>query len=315
MIAEYKLILAPSALALLWVAEGLVPFYSQFRGGFRDRLRHDGRNLSFGLANAALGAVIFAGLFLMAERWAEARGLGLLRRLAWPSWAETLLALVLLDLWMYLWHRANHAVPLLWRFHRMHHSDAEMDATTGIRFHMGEVLLSALARLVLLPIIGMALWQVAAYEAFFAPIVLFHHANVGLPRWVDRGLMALVVTPAMHRVHHSRWRPETDSNYGSVLPWWDRMFRTFRPRDDARTIRLGLDEFDAPEWQGLRGMLETPLAAARRAGTGRNSALDTGTKERRARSPRSPLVDNRHDPTGPQGALGAGLFDQGPDGG
>jgi sterol desaturase/sphingolipid hydroxylase (fatty acid hydroxylase superfamily) len=269
---EYKSLIAPVALVVLWLAEGLVPFYAEFRGGIRERLRHDGRNLAFGLINAALGALLIAGLFALADAWGERHGFGLLRWLEWPTWTETVLAFVLLDFWMYLWHRANHAVPLLWRFHRMHHSDAEMDVTTGIRFHAGEVLLSAVARLGVLPLIGMSVWQVALYEAVFVPVVLFHHSNVRLSRWLDRGLMAFIVSPAMHRVHHSRRRVETDSNYGSVLPWWDRLLGTFRTRDDCRTIRLGLDEFDAPEWQGFWGMLTTPLAASRRAAKGRRPA-------------------------------------------
>jgi sterol desaturase/sphingolipid hydroxylase (fatty acid hydroxylase superfamily) len=276
---ESTSLIAPAVLVILWLAETLVPFYAEFPGGIRERLRHDARNLAFGLINAALGALLFAGLFLMAERWTDARGFGLLRWLPWPPWAETLLAFVLLDLWMYLWHRANHAMPFLWRFHRMHHSDAEMDATTGVRFHAGEVFLSVLARLVVLPLIGTTLWQVAIYEAVFVPVVLFHHSNVRLARWLDRGLTAVVVSPTMHRVHHSRWRIETDSNYGSVFPWWDRLLGTFRSRDDCHTIRLGLDEFESPEWQSLWGMLKTPLAATRRDSKGGNSSRGNQRRE------------------------------------
>jgi sterol desaturase/sphingolipid hydroxylase (fatty acid hydroxylase superfamily) len=100
-------------------------------------------------------------------------------------------------------------------------------------------------------------------------VVLFHHSNVRLPRRLDRGLIAMVVTPAMHRVHHSRWQPETDSNYGSVFPYWDLLFGSFRLRDDARTIQLGLDELDSREWQAFSGMLRTPFTRIpRREGTG-----------------------------------------------
>jgi sterol desaturase/sphingolipid hydroxylase (fatty acid hydroxylase superfamily) len=265
---EAKALIAPSVLVLLWLAETLAPFVPIARGGLRDRLRHDGKNLAFGLISAALGVFVAVGLFALVESWGDRHGIGLLRWLPWPSWAEALLAFLLLDFWMYLWHRANHAAPLLWRFHRMHHSDPEMDVSTGLRFHFGEVALSTLARLVVLPVLGLSLWQVALYEAVFAPVVLLHHSNLRLPRRLDRGLMLVVVSPAMHRVHHSRWRVETDSNYGSVFPWWDRLLGTFRDRDDCRSIRLGLDEFDAPEWQSLWGMLKTPLAPTRRAPAG-----------------------------------------------
>lgn len=255
-----KTVVAGLVLVALWTAESLVPFYEEFEGSVRERLRHDTRNLALGVLNALLLSVLFGGAFVALEGWTEASAVGLLRALAWPGWLETAAVVVLFDLWMYVWHRANHEIPLLWRFHRVHHSDPDMDATTGLRFHPGEQVLSASARIVVLPLLGMALWQLALYEALLLPVILFHHSNVELPRRLDYGLLGVVVTPAMHRVHHSRWQPETDSNYGSILPWWDRLFGSFRLRDDARTIPLGLDAFDDERWQDLRGMLKTPLA-------------------------------------------------------
>ena len=259
-----KTITAAAVLGLLWLAEGWVPFYAEFHGVFRDRLRHDAKNIALGLLNAALLAFFFASAFAFVELWSESRHLGLLRLLPWPTLAATAAAFVLIDFWMYVWHRANHAIPFLWRFHRMHHSDPEMDATTALRFHAGEVCMSAVARLLLVPLLGIALWQLALYELVFLPVVLLHHSNIKLPRWLDHGLLGLIVTPAMHRVHHSRFRPETDSNYGSVFPYWDLLLGSFRLRRDARSIRMGLDGFDHPKWQSLRGMLKTPLAANRR---------------------------------------------------
>lgn len=247
-----------SVLAALWLMETWLPFYAEFREGRSQRLRHAARNLTLGLANALLLALAFGALLGSAATLAEKNHFGLLHCVAWPSWAEMLLGFVLLDLWMYVWHLANHKIPFFWRFHRMHHSDPEMDVTTGVRFHTGEVVFSATARLAVLPLLGMSLGQVAIYEAVFLPVVLFQHSNVRLPRWLDYGLLALIVTPAMHRVHHSRWQPETDSNYGSVFPYWDLFFRSFRLRD-AGEIRLGLDGLDTPEWQTLFGMLRTPL--------------------------------------------------------
>jgi sterol desaturase/sphingolipid hydroxylase (fatty acid hydroxylase superfamily) len=247
-----------SVLAALWLLETWLPFYAEFREGRAPRLRHAARNLTMGLMNALLLALAFGALLAGAATLAERNQFGLLHQVAWPSWAEMLLGFVLFDLWMYVWHRANHRIPLLWRFHRMHHSDPEMDVTTGVRFHTGEVVLSAVARLAVLPLLGISIGQVAVYEAVFLPVVLFHHSNVRLPRWLDYGLLALIVTPAMHRVHHSRWQPETDSNYGSVFPYWDLLFRSFRLRN-AGEIRLGLDGLDTPEWQTLAGMMRTPL--------------------------------------------------------
>jgi sterol desaturase/sphingolipid hydroxylase (fatty acid hydroxylase superfamily) len=273
---EPKALAATLFLVILWTAEGLAPFYPGFDGETGKRVRHDLRNLALGVGNSLLLALLFGATFLALDAWAAGAGVGLARLLGWPGWVELVLVLVLFDLWMYAWHRANHRIPFLWRFHRMHHSDPAMDATTGLRFHPGEQLLSALARLAVLPLLGMALWQLAIYEALLLPVILFHHSNVRFPRWMDRGLLALVVTPAMHRVHHSRWQPETDSNYGSILPWWDRVFGSFRLREDERTIELGLEEFDGEEWQGLPGLLRTPLAphapGGRRGGNAPESA-------------------------------------------
>ena len=258
-----KTVLSVSTLAALWLLETWLPFYAQFRGDRPQRLRHDARNLTFGLANALLMALAFGALLAGAATLAERHHFGLLHYVDWPFRAETLLGFVVFDLWMYLWHRANHRVPLLWRFHRMHHSDPQMNVTTGVRFHTGEIVLSAVARLAILPLLGISLGQVAVYEAVFLPVVLVHHSNVRLPRWLDYGLLAMIVTPAMHRVHHSRWQPETDSNYGSVFPYWDLVFRSVRLRD-AADIRLGLDGLDTPEWQTVAGMLRTPLPSPAR---------------------------------------------------
>ncbi|MEX2528198.1 MAG: sterol desaturase family protein [Gemmatimonadota bacterium] len=258
---ETKTLTAAVFLVVLWTVEGLLPFYEEFDGRFRDRIRHDARNLLLGACNALLTALVFGGAFVMVERWGDAGNFGLFRVLEWPGWLELALVFLLFDFWMYLWHRVNHRIPFLWRFHRMHHSDPDMDVSTGVRFHPGELILSSLARLAIIPLLGMELWQLAIYEAVLLPVILFHHSNVRIPRWMDHGLLALVVTPAMHRVHHSRWQPETDSNYGSVFPWWDMALRTFRLREDAGTIQLGLEEFDEQEWQSLTGLLKTPLAA------------------------------------------------------
>ncbi len=255
-----KALLAAIFLVVLWTAEGLVPFFPEFPGRWRDRVRHDLRNLAFGGVNALLVAILFGGLLFLQDAWADGAGFGLLRRLSLSEPVTLVAAVVLFDLWMYLWHRANHRIPFLWRFHRMHHSDPALDVSTGVRFHPGELVLSSLARLLVLPLLGMSLWHLAVYEAILLPVILFHHSNVRFPRWVDHGLLALVVTPAMHRVHHSRWQPETDSNYGSIFPWWDRVFSSFRLREDAATIEIGLDEFPEGEWQSVRGMLRTPLA-------------------------------------------------------
>ena len=176
-----------------------------------------------------------------------------------------------MDGWTYGWHRLNHRVPFLWRFHRAHHSDAQMDVTTASRFHIGEILFSNCLRIPLILLLGIQLWELVLYETALLAVIQFHHANVGVPPRLDQLLRCFIVTPAMHKVHHSRWQPETDSNYSSLLSIWDRLFRSFRLRDDPRTIQFGLDEFARPENQTLAGILKTPLKAGRGAVPASNS--------------------------------------------
>jgi sterol desaturase/sphingolipid hydroxylase (fatty acid hydroxylase superfamily) len=247
-------------LLTLWLLEAWVPLFVERP----QRLRHAGRNLAVAGINMAIIGLGFAGATAGVAAWAEARGFGLLHRVSWPLWAELPLALLLFDLWMYLWHRANHAIPFLWRFHRMHHTDPEMDVTTALRFHCGEIALSSMLRLAVIPLLGLELWQVILYEIVLLPVIAFHHSNVALPEKWDRLLRAMIVSPNMHRVHHSDWQPETDSNFASVFSWWDRLWRTFRLRKDVRTLRYGLREFDGKEWQTISGLLRTPLANQRR---------------------------------------------------
>jgi sterol desaturase/sphingolipid hydroxylase (fatty acid hydroxylase superfamily) len=208
--------------------------------------------------------VAFAWIVAAVADWTAARHIGLLHLGGWPAAARWATALVLLDLWAYAWHRLNHQVPILWRFHRMHHSDTAMDVTTAVRFHVGEVLLSHGARLALVPLLGLEIGHLIAYDLALAASTQFHHANVSLGR-LDRPLRWVLVSPYMHKLHHSRIRAETDSNYAVVLSVWDRLAGTFRMRPDVERIRFGLDDFDDPSWQSLTGMLRTPLAPGERA--------------------------------------------------
>ncbi len=252
---QVKPALVAAALALLWTLETVAP---QFTGRQR-RLSHYGHNLALGLLNVAVVSVVFATALVAAAEWSAATGSGLLHRLQAPAWIEWPLAILLLDLWMYLWHRLNHRVPLLWRLHSVHHSDAEMDASSASRFHTGEIILSSLARLVVLPVLGVTPLQLLGYELLLQPVILFHHSNVRLPAKFDQALRTVIVTPWMHWVHHSRYQPETDSNFASVFSWWDRLFGSFRLRDDPNTISLGLDGYELQEWRNIDGMLQSPF--------------------------------------------------------
>lgn len=261
-----KPLTATVLLATLWVAESIAPMYMERK----HRVAHGLSNLSLGLINTVVIAVPFASVMLLVTQWAQDHTVGLAHVLPGPAWIHWIILLVLFDAWMYLWHRLNHRVPLLWRFHAVHHSDREMDATSAFRFHTGEIALSFAARLMVLPVLGMTMSQLLVYEMILLPVILFHHSNIRLPASVDRALRWLIVTPRMHWVHHSREQPETDSNFASVLSVWDRCFRTFRLRRDTQQIALGLHDRDGGEsWRTLWQMLQSPITMRRRRETAR----------------------------------------------
>lgn len=198
--------------------------------------------------------------------WCEARGLGVMNLWALPDWLTIPLTVIVLDLAIYAQHVAFHAVPMLWRLHRMHHADTEIDVTTGARFHPIEILLSLLLKIALVILLGAPAAGVLAFEVLLNVTAMFNHSNVRLPAAIDRLLRLVVVTPDMHRVHHSVVPRETHANFGFNMPWWDRMFGTYRAEPEAGHDRMviGLPMFRDPEEQRLDRMLTQPFRDERR---------------------------------------------------
>jgi sterol desaturase/sphingolipid hydroxylase (fatty acid hydroxylase superfamily) len=254
-------------LVALLVWESAAPFFGFFQRRGTERLAHGVKNLLVGAASAIFPALGFVSLLAAVTAWTEARDFGLLNVLPVAAFAHALGALLILDVFTYWWHWANHRVPFLWRFHRVHHADFKMDVTTANRFHVGEIAMSSLLRVPLLWLTGIQLSELALFETAMLLVVQFHHANIGVGPRLDKLLRLVIVTPAMHKVHHSRFQPETDSNFTALLSVWDRLFRSFRLRDDPHTIEFGLDDFAAPEHQTLRGLYAIPLVKARQRDT------------------------------------------------
>ncbi|NDY96216.1 sterol desaturase family protein [Wenzhouxiangella sp. C33] len=184
---------------------------------------------------AAVGAALVA-----AEQ-----GWGLFNLIMVPTWLAILASVVVLDLAIYFQHRAFHAIPWLWRLHRMHHTDLEFDVTTGLRFHPLEILISMGIKLAAVTLLGAPALAVLIFEVLLNATSMFNHGNVRLPIKLDRWLRLAVVTPDMHRVHHSIVRKETDSNFGFNLPWWDRLFGTYRDQPAAGHLgmTIGIEVF------------------------------------------------------------------------
>ena len=218
-------------------------------------------NIGIVIVDAVLVRLVFpitaVGLALVAE----ARGWGLFYVLDLPTWVSVPLAVMALDLAIYLQHVLFHAIPTLWRLHRMHHADLELDVTTGTRFHPIEIILSMGIKLGAVAAMGVPAVAVLAFEVLLNATSIFNHSNVRIPAWVDRGLRWIVVTPDMHRVHHSILAPETNSNFGFNLPWWDRLFGTYRDQPAAGHLgmTIGIEQFREPAEQRLGCMLTQPF--------------------------------------------------------
>ena len=192
---------------------------------------------------------------------AAERGWGLLNLVELPFWLEIALAVVVLDCAIYLQHVLFHAVPALWRLHRMHHADLDFDVTTGSRFHPAEILLSLAIKLAVVVLLGPPAAAMLLFEVLLNATSMFNHGNLRLPARLDRVLRWAVVTPDMHRVHHSDNSAEANSNFGFNLPWWDRLFGTYRaqPRLGHERMTIGLEDFREQEDLHLHRMLAQPL--------------------------------------------------------
>jgi len=223
-------------------------------------------NLGIVVLNTVLVRLVFPVLPVGVAAYAAGQGWGLLNMIEVPGPAAVVIAVLLLDLAIYAQHVAFHKVPWFWRLHRMHHADTGFDVTTGARFHPVEILLSIVIKMGVVIAIGAPAVAVILFEVLLNATAMFNHANVRLALGVDRVLRLFVVTPDMHRVHHSSIRAETDSNYGFNLPWWDRLFGTYRAQPELghEGMQIGLPAFRDPVEQRLDKTLVQPLRAAAR---------------------------------------------------
>jgi len=201
--------------------------------------------------------IVAVGLALLSQE----RGWGLFNIFDVPAWLAFVVSVLALDLAIYLQHVMFHAVPALWRLHRMHHADLEFDVTTGLRFHPVEILLSMGIKLMVVAALGPPAVAVLVFEVLLNATAMFNHSNIRIPVTIDRVLRLIVVTPDMHRVHHSIHPSETNSNFGFNLPWWDRLLGTYRPqpRDGHETMTIGIEQFRIRRDLWLDRMLIQPL--------------------------------------------------------
>lgn len=224
----------------------------------RERWPH---NVGLLLVDTIVLRLVVPGAAIAVALTAERHGWGLLAGAEWPAWLAILLSVALLDLAIYFQHVTFHAVPTLWRLHRVHHTDVDFDVTTGTRFHPIEILISTAFKCGAVAAIGAPALGVLAFEVVLNATAVFNHANARIPARHDRWMRWLIVTPDMHRVHHSAQYNETNSNFGFNLPWWDRLFGTYRAQPAAphETMVIGVDAFRAQRDLSLDRLLVQPL--------------------------------------------------------
>ena len=238
---SYKAIIVGVFLALFVIYERVRPAVDhpllvRFRGASAAAWRRVARNTGLFGINLIISPVIVVPITL----WAEQFTIGL--RPAWLSgWTGVAVDLIVLDFWIYWWHRANHEIPILWRFHQVHHFDELLDSTTAVRFHFGEVVLSALVRAVVIIALDIPLSSVLVFEALVLMSAIFHHSDARLSPRLEQTLARVIITPSIHWVHHHAVRADTDSNYGTIFSFWDPLFRSRSATRRWTTMPIGVE--------------------------------------------------------------------------
>jgi sterol desaturase/sphingolipid hydroxylase (fatty acid hydroxylase superfamily) len=241
------------------LAERLAPL----RRTVESKLRRVVRNLTIGGVSLALTALLQAPLLQPVASWIVRDRIGLLQATSWPRWGETILGIVLLDYTLWWWHWANHRVPFFWRFHLVHHIDRDLDTTTALRFHFGELLLSVPVRALQMVIAGVDPQTLWLWQTILFGSILFHHANVRLPMGLERVLVRFIVTPRMHGIHHSDRIEERNTNYSSLVPVWDVLHRTLRLDVPQERVVIGVPAYDKSSDVTVGKMLLLPFRRQR----------------------------------------------------
>ena len=241
--------------AVLFVAETVIPL----RPRVEPRFRHLVRNFTTGGISLAIMTLVQTPLLIPVSEFIERNDAGLLHWLDVPRPYATIVAIILLDYTLWIWHWASHRVPFLWRFHLPHHVDLDLDASTALRFHFGELVLSIGFRALQIVVIGADPLAVAIWQAILFVAILFHHSNVRLPRAFESLLVRLIVTPRMHGIHHSARPDETHSNWSSILTVWDMLHRTFRFDVPDQKIIIGIPAYQRREEVTIGKILTLPF--------------------------------------------------------
>ncbi len=250
---DRALILA-GGITFFWILEGIIPL---FRFNY-NRWKHAGVNIFFTLTTIAVN-FLFAILIVFASDYSQQHHTGVLQWLHLPLWATIIAGLLILDfISAYLIHWIEHKVKWMWKFHMIHHADTHVDTTTANRHHPGESVFRAVFTLIAVLVSGSPIWLVMMYQSMSVVFSQFNHANIRFPEKIDKVLRWIIVTPRMHLIHHHYIRPETDTNYGNIFSFWDRIFRTYHHRA-TETLNYGLDVFGNRNDSDIKTLLKLPF--------------------------------------------------------
>lgn len=253
---EFRAGILIGGLVVFWVLEGTLPLF-----GFKyNKVRHAGINLFFTLCTMIIGFGL-AGVLLAASDFVSANEFGLLYIVSLPLWAQLVVGVLLMDLiGAYFIHWTEHKVKWMWKFHVVHHSDTTVDVTTGLRHHPGETVFRIAFTILAVILIGAPMWIIMFYQSMSVLFAHLTHANINMPKSVDRVLSWVFITPLMHKVHHHYQQPLTDTNYGNIFSFWDRMFGTFAQVDDTKELIYGVDtHMKAEENDRMSNLLKIPF--------------------------------------------------------
>ena len=250
-----RFILFSGGLALFLVLELLNPY----RPSSVSKWKRWVNNLALSLFNSLLIQLIFSSAIVTTAFYVQTHKLGILSMLEAPPWLKILITVAFMDFMLYVWHLLNHEVPLLWRFHRVHHSDLNMDVSTATRFHIGELAISVIIKICIIFFLGASYAGVLIFESAVVLCTQFHHSSLKVPKWFETAWWIFFVPPSMHRTHHSVIIKERDTNYGAIFSIWDRILGTLLTNVDQKRIRIGVGAYTKPDKLNFHRLLTMPF--------------------------------------------------------
>ncbi|MFO7667717.1 MAG: sterol desaturase family protein [Desulfobacterales bacterium] len=256
-----------SAIRIFLFLGGIILFYtfeliSPYRPVTISKTTRWINNLSLTIFNGILMHLIFSGIIVSIALYVQTNRIGILNIMVLPDWVKIAVSLIFMDFMLYIWHLLNHEIPLLWRFHRVHHSDLNMDVSTATRFHIGELSVSAVIKTALIFFLGASSIGIAIFEGALVLCSQFHHSSLKVPKWFESAFWILFVPPSMHRIHHSVIIKERNTNYGTIFSVWDRIMGTLLATVNQDRIRIGIGAYPRPENLNFFQLLLMPFTKA-----------------------------------------------------